>query len=373
MVAVTRREALIGAALAVLATRAGAQATLPPGRRWQEFDALCAGAVTERRTPGLSATVAQSARILFTQAYGWAELASRRAATPETPFSVASVTKQFVAVLFLLLGREGRLTLGDAVARWLPEFPHARDISLLMLLNHTSGLRDYSTIPRRRLIEEAGRDYSNEEIVARMAATRPLLEFAPGTRWAYSNTGYVLLGAIAERAADQELATLLRERLFLPAGLVRTSWGPPGDGSGARGYQFSGGAWAPIPYVSPSYIGASGAIWSTAADLCAWQAALHSDRILKPAEHSQLLAPTIVPGSGARRGASAYGLGIRTGEALGRSVYWHTGSTAGFAADLRYYPETGVSIALVANADASRMGSFPAAARQSALDAVKEV
>jgi CubicO group peptidase (beta-lactamase class C family) len=240
-----------------------------------------------------------------------------------------------------------------------------------MLLNHTSGLRDYIDVPREQLVRAAGRDYSNEEIVALMAAMRPLLAASPGTAFSYVNTGYVLLGAIAERAADLPVGALLADRLFRPAGLHRTSWGPPSQGDVALGYTFDGSGWLRIPYVSPSYIGASGAVWSTAQDLCSWQTALHSGGLLRPAEKTELFKPALVPNRPIPDPSeSTYGLGIRRGQALGRSVFWHSGNTAGFSADSRYYPAGGISIAMLANTDAaSKMAAFPRAAREAALRA----
>jgi len=372
MVRISRRQILVGAPLALLAAPAAGKRPQAVADRWRELDALAAAAVAVGGTPGLAVAVARNGEEAFSRGYGLADVEARRAVTPDTPFCIASITKQMIAALFLILQREGRLRLDDPMARWLPDFPYSRAISLRMLLNHTSGLADYIDVPRERLAQAAARDYSDEEIVAQMAAVRPLLTAPPGTVWSYVNTGYVLLGVIAKRAANLPIETLLADRLFRPAGMSRTAWGPPSGSNGARGYTSSGGGWRRIPYVSPTYVGASGAIWSTVGDLCSWQTALHAGGLLRAAEITELLTPARVPNRPAPGpGESTYGLGIRSGQGLGRTVYWHSGNTAGFSADLRYYPAERISIAMLANTDAaSRMAAFPRAAREAALRAI---
>lgn len=371
MTKISRRQIIVGAPLALFAPREAAGRPQPTSDRWREVDALCAEAVADGGAPGLALAVAQNGRVAFGRAYGLADVEAKRAARLVTPFCIASVTKQMIGALFLILQRTGNVRLDDPMARWLPDFPHGREISLRMLLNHTSGLADYINVPREQLVRAAAKDYSNSEIVAHLAAMQPLLSAPPGTAWSYVNTGYVLLGVIAERATNRRLDELLAVRLFRPAGLTRTSWGPP-KGSAAQGYTSGEGGWRRIPYVSTSYIGASGAIWSTVGDLCSWQTALHSGRILRTAEMAEFLAPArLLNQPEPTGGRTHYGLGISSGQAFGRPVYWHSGNTAGFAADLRYYPSGGISIAMLANTDAgSKLAAFPKAAREAALRAV---
>jgi CubicO group peptidase (beta-lactamase class C family) len=210
-------------------------------------------------------------------------------------------------------------------------------------------------------------DYSADRIVARMAATRPLFRSDPGDRWAYSNTGYVLLGVAAERAGRGSIAELLEREVFRPAGLTATAWDQPGDPAGARGHTLQGGRWIAAPPVSASFMGASGAIRSTAADLCRWGEALADGRLLDQKELDEMTAPARPR---RHRDPPPYGLGVLSGRAFGRRVLYHTGSTAGFSADWRCYPDDAMALAMIANADAERMGGAPQAIRKAALEAL---
>jgi CubicO group peptidase (beta-lactamase class C family) len=138
------------------------------------------------------------------------------------------------------------------------------------------------------------------------------------------------------------------------------------------GYGFRDGGWVRAPLVSSSYVGASGAIRSTARDLCRWYDALFGGKVLAPEELRRMLAPATLTGGGSTLtpGGSGYGLGVWTGTAAGRRVAWHAGSTAGFAADARHYPDNGVSVVMLGNADSGRMGSEPRRIRQAVLDVV---
>jgi len=207
-----------------------------------------------------------------------------------------------------------------------------------------------------------------------MARTEPRFVHEPGAGWTYSNTGYALLGVIAERAGGAPLETLLVRHVLEPAGLRETDWDsdPEGTLGRATGYGFRNGGWVRAPRVTSSYVGASGAVRSTASDLCRWLDALFSGRVLTTEELAVMAAPAqLADGrSTLRRNGSAYGLGLWTGSADGRRVAWHAGTTAGFAADARHYPELGVSVAMLANADAGRIGEEPRRIRAAVLRAL---
>jgi D-alanyl-D-alanine carboxypeptidase len=279
--------------------------------------------------------------------------------------------------LFLRLARVNALSLDDPASRWLPSFPRSDEFTPRMLLNHTSGLGEYTDRPFDALVRDAEREYSSDELVAYMAAIRPLFAHEPGTRWKYSNTGYVLLGVIAEKAGRAPLATLIEQQVLAPAGLGETAWdGDPARTQGrAIGYGFRNGGWVRAPLVSTSYVGASGAIRSTARDLCKWYHALFGGEVLTQEELSALMTPARLTSgrSTLTRSGSGYGLGLWTGRAEGRRVVWHAGTTAGFAADARHYPDSPASIVMLGNADSGRMGSEPRRIRQAVLNLVTEI
>jgi CubicO group peptidase (beta-lactamase class C family) len=170
------------------------------------------------------------------------------------------------------------------------------------------------------------------------------------------------------------LPALIEKHLVGPAGLLETSWDTDPDGAQERaaGYGFRRGGWVRAPRASTSYVGASGAIRSTARDLCRWYEALFGGKVLTPEELRTMMMPaTLADGrSTLTRSGSGYGLGIWTGTAGGRRVAWHAGSTAGFAADARHYPDDGVSIAMLGNADSGEMGAEPQRIREAVLNAI---
>jgi D-alanyl-D-alanine carboxypeptidase len=368
----TRRGFLLSLSGLLVGCRAAASTSTPlEVSRWAEVERLGARFVTARRMPGVSLAISHEGIPVFTGAWGYADLERCEQATTGTRFRIASVTKTFIGVLFLRLARSGILSLDDPASRWLPEFPRSGDFTIRMLLNHTAGLGEYTRRPLDILARDAQREYSNEALLAYMAALEPLFVGEPGGQFSYSNTGYVLLGIVAERAARVPLPQLLEEQLFVPAGLEETAWDDDHDPPTARatGYGFHRGSWVRAPFASSSYVGASGAIRSTARDVCAWYDALLRGTLLCAEELHEMLTPaTLTDGRPVltRRG-SGYGLGIWSGRTEWGRVVWHTGSTAGFAADARHYADHRLSIVMIGNADARRVGSEPRRIREAVL------
>jgi D-alanyl-D-alanine carboxypeptidase len=276
-------------------------------------------------------------------AAGLARIRPRLTMAPSDRFRIASITKTFVATVALQLAAEGRLRLADPVDRWVPGLvPEGRSITLRELLDHTSGLYDY-TADREwtaQRIAHPGRTWTPRELV-RVAARHKLL-FRPGTDWHYSNTNYVLLGLVVEAAARASLGDELRERIFRPLRLVATSF-PPGSsipGRVAHGYLGSLPG-LPIPpgqlldvtsLVSPSSWGA-GQIVSTADDVTAFLAALLGGRVLQPAQlaamKSRVTTMRREQGIIVQRTAD-YGLGLEIHQSPCGTTYGHDGDTPGW-------------------------------------------
>ncbi len=371
----TRREFLASLPASLAACRTlGSPPAQTGAASWARVENLCQSFVAARRAPGISLAVSRNGVIVFAGGWGLSNREQGGVVTPQTLFRIASVTKTFIGALFLKLEDAHRLSLDDAASRWLSDFPRSDDFTLRMLLNHTSGLGEYTERPFDVLVRDAQRDYPVDALLAYMAAIKPLFVREPGTGWRYSNTGYVLLGVIAERAGGAPLPTLIEQQLAAPAGLRETAWDSDPDQAQERavGYGFRNGDWVRAPRVTSSYIGASGAIRSSAGELCKWYDALFGGTVLTPEELSRMLMPARLTGgrSTLTSSGSAYGLGVWTGRADGRRVAWHAGSTAGFAADARHYPDDGVSIVMLGNADSSRMGSEPRRIREAVLDLV---
>jgi len=256
-------------------------------------------------------------------ARGYADRATRRPMRAGDRFRIGSLTKTFTATVVLQLAGEGRLSLDDTVERWLPGLvPGGERITVRQLLNHTSGLFNYTDDEQvlEGMLSDRRRAWSPRELVAIGTAHPPT--FAPGTRWAYSNTGYIVLGLIAEAVDGRPLATQLETRIFTPLKLRHTSFDsePQIAGRYAHGY-FVG---RDVSVLNPTGAWAAGAMVSTAADVGRFYRALLRGRLLRPEEMRAMTTTVpIVPGA-------RFGLGIaRTRTACG-TTWMHGGDIPGY-------------------------------------------
>ncbi|WP_211765228.1 serine hydrolase domain-containing protein [Kutzneria sp. CA-103260] len=278
----------------------------------------------------------------------WTKEDHRLAAGDE--FRMGSNTKTMMATLVLQLVADGRLALTDPVRKWLPDkVPNGQAITLRMLLNHTSGLYDYTNDPAL-LPSILGRDphpWTNQELLAVGVQHPPL--FPPGTQWSYSNTNYVAIGAVLERATGKSVADLVRDRITRPLGLQHTYFATDGSWSGphVRGYEPDA---AHLPPEMPADIGtivgprhdghvdvsdnnvrwggAAGAVVSTASDWARFYAALMSGKLLPAAQLAQMR--DTVPVFPDQPDGPGYGLGIETGTTPCGTVWEHDGGVPGY-------------------------------------------
>jgi D-alanyl-D-alanine carboxypeptidase len=312
--------------------------------------------------PGIAATVILADGRTWTGVAGDAVAATHAKVTPETPFAIASVTKTFTAALILRLAEQGRLTIDDPLARWLPDYPNAARITLRMLLQHTSGLADFFQNPKldAALNRAKGRAWTPSEVLPFVA--KPA--FPPGRGWGYSNTNYVLLGLVAELAGGAPWADQVRQDFFVPLGLASTYVQgvaapavPPAHANqmfvGYAGKILpkdlsDGSTLAPFTAVATAAY-AAGSIASTTEDLARWARALYGGDVLAPASLAEMLTfdPNIE-----RYAALAYGLGVSRVKLDGRFVaVGHTGALAGTRASIRWLPKQRVSVAVLFNRD----------------------
>lgn len=352
-----RRQALFGlGGLAAMPAVAWAQ-TPPGGDPWARVRELAEAIVRDGLAPGLQVSARRGDALLFDQGFGFANLET---ATPMTAASVlraGSLTKQFTGAAFLLLEADGRLALSDPLSRFLPDFPRAADLTLERMLNHTSGLGNYTDTATPDEFIQAGRvDRSTAALVEAMRASPNLQAFEPGTDWAYSNTAYVLLGAVIEAATGQPYDEVFQQRLFTPLGLTGMAVDDaadvvPGRASGYYDTDAASG-FSNADFISMTYPGAAGSMRSTTGDLCRWHQALLGGRVLSPAGLTRMLTPArLVDGSLPVDGGSPvqYGLGISIGKAGGRDIVYHSGGIHGFGSYLGTYRAEDLSIATMVN------------------------
>lgn len=290
--------------------------------------------------PGASVLVLKDGEPRIRASYGMADLEANVAVTPATNFRLASVSKQFTAAGILLLSADGKLRLDDRVGQWLPSLPPAaRDVTLRQLLTHTSGLIDYEDVMPSSLTSQL-----SDQDVLRIMESQDGTYFAPGSGYRYSNSGYVLLGLVIEKASGQSFTEFLRRRIFEPLGMrdtvahVESRTVVPHR---AYGYSHENGKWARTDQSPTSATLGDGGIYSSIDDLARWDAALYDNRLLRP----ESLAAAFTPATPTDDPQIAYGYGWRiTGETL-----WHSGESIGFRNVIVRYPQRRLTVVVLTN------------------------
>jgi len=294
------------------------------------------------KVPGASLLVLKDGKPVLRKAYGYADLERGVAATPATNYRLASVSKQFTAAAILLLAEDGKLKLDDSVRRWLPSLPASdQGITIHHLLSHASGLIDYEDLMPPGTTEQL-----NDGDVLRMLSAETRSYFAPGQGYRYSNSGYVLLGLIVERASGQRLPEFLRRRIFKPLHmdhtLLREPAGPQPEHR-AYGYSEQDGRWIRTDQDLTSATRGDGGIYSSIDDLARWDAALYDGRLLKDA--SRALAFAAQNKVTDEADVEAYGYGWR----IHGDVRWHSGESIGFRNVIVRWPKQHVTVVLLSN------------------------
>jgi D-alanyl-D-alanine carboxypeptidase len=310
-----------------------------------DLDAFISRTVSEQHAIGVTVGVMQDGKVIFNKGYGLASTSTKAAVTPDTLFAVGSITKQFTCAVVLQMAEEGKFSFDDRVARFRDDFGHAREITLRDLGNHVSGYRDY--YPLDFVDREMAREWPAEKII--QAFTSRPLDFAPGTRYSYSNTGYLMLGHFAELVGGRSFAQSLDERIFKPLGLTHTRYEPArGEPGLAEGYTPIGlGPAEPSIPEGKGWIGAAGGIWSTPGDLMKWDLALMEGKVLKPASWTVMTTPRALPDGR----SSAYGCGQAIRDRGPVLVLMHGGAVSGFGARNAFVPATRSAVVVMANAD----------------------
>ncbi|HYE38373.1 MAG TPA: serine hydrolase [Ramlibacter sp.] len=295
--------------------------------------------------PGAAVIVTKGGKVVFRRAYGLANIEQRTPLDPGMVLRIGSVTKQFTAAAILMLQEEGKLDLADDIGKHLPDFPtQGQKITIEHLLTHTSGI--YSYTRKHDFKDKQHADASVGEVIA--AFKDEPLDFQPGTRWAYSNSGYYLLGAIIEKVSGKPYAEFIHQRILAPLKMTHTAYeGVGGRTPQAIGYSPAQGKLAPSAALSPSKTYAAGALVSTVDDLARWDAAIASGKLLKPATWQRVFTPYALA-SGA---STNYGYGWETGKLQGTPMVAHGGNTNGFSTYTMRVPAEQLYVAVLSNAE----------------------
>ena len=297
--------------------------------------------------PSASVAVVQAGRLVYAQAYGSAQLEPPVAARGEMRYSIGSISKQFCATAILLLQQEGKLSLDDPVAKFLPDLTRARDVTIRQLLSHTSGYQDYwpqDYVPLFML------DSVTAQGILERWARKPL-DFEPGTQWQYSNTNYVAAGLIVEKASGMPFFEFLRTRILAPLGLqsvVNVDVGrlPQSDPTGYQ--RFALGPPRAAPKEGKGWLFAAGELAMTASDLARWDITLMNQSLLSAGSYRAMETETLLKNGS----ATGYGLGVDVGTNAGRRVISHGGEVSGFTATNLVYPDDHTAVIVLVNQDA---------------------
>jgi CubicO group peptidase (beta-lactamase class C family) len=290
--------------------------------------------------PGASVAVLQAGKAVVRRAYGLANVEAHEAATPATNYRLASMTKQFTAAAILLLAEDGVLSIDDTARRWLPTLPRSANAVLVRhLLAHTSGLIDFED-----LIAQGSSTQLHDADVLALLAAQDRSYFPPGSRFRYSNSGYILLALIVARASGAGFAAFLRRRIFEPLGMQGTiafEAGISEVSQRAFGYGNAGGIWERTDQDLTSATLGDGGVYSSIDDLAKWDAALYDDRLLGP----ESLRQAFTAAADSDDAAVRYGFGWRlSGDAL-----WHSGESIGFRNVIVRYPQRRTTVIILTN------------------------
>lgn len=327
----------------VLLLRALLPAQITGTKMAAAFDQVLAERFTTD-APGGAVLVARGNTVLYEKAIGLANLNTKQALTIHHQVRIASVTKQFAAVAILQLAEAGKLKIGDSIQEYVAFPVKEHSITIEHLLTHTSGIADF-TRSAAYTPEAYARDISLPELIA-LFANEPL-EFAPGTKWSYSNSGYILLTAIIEKASGQTWPDYAREHLFEPAGMVASSAAVTGDPLDVEAVGYAEGVhgWEPAYPISLSWPQAAGGIRSTVRDMWAWNRSVFTGKLTSATMMAKAhRAFHLSDGS-----ATDYGYGWFLQNVQGSPTIEHNGGIDGFNSASLYLPEEDLYVAVLVN------------------------
>jgi D-alanyl-D-alanine carboxypeptidase len=336
-------KSLLCLVLSLLSFAPAANGALPEDAK-AKIDAAANQILSSTKVPSASIAVVVDGQIAYLQAYGMARISPPMEATPQMQYSVGSISKQFTAAAILLLAQQHKLTLDDPVAKYLPDLTRANEVTIRMLLSHTSGYQDYW--PEDYVMTSMMTPATAQHILD-VWAKRPL-DFDPGAQWQYSNTNYVIAGRIAEQVSGTPLIELLKRRIFMPLGMndvydSDASKLPATDPTGYERYAL--GPPRPAPQEGAGWMFAAGELAMPAHDLALWDISLMNSSLLDAASYEQMFKPVLLKDGS----SSGYGLGVFLGKRNGHTYIEHSGEVSGFVSENIIYPDAHAAIVVLTN------------------------
>jgi D-alanyl-D-alanine carboxypeptidase len=309
-------------------------------------DAVGSQAVTSESVVGVSIGISRGGKLLYANGYGLANVELDVKASTDSVYRIGSITKQFTAAAILLLVEDEKIELDDPLKKFFPDYPkHGQDVTVAELLSHTSGIKDFTRLPTYRT--EQPNEVTPSQVIDRFQNLP--LDFEPGEKFQYCNSGYFLLGAIVEQVAEQSFEQFLQDRLFKTAKLKHTY----SDKYTAvipnrtTGYSRWNGNLRNAPYLNMKQTTGAGDLVSTVTDLLLWNDALMNNQILRPETTIRMTTK----GKLNNGKPTNYALGLFVRSLDGNKVIRHGGGINGYRAELAYFPDSKLTIAVLANSD----------------------
>jgi CubicO group peptidase (beta-lactamase class C family) len=343
----TSRWILAASLFAALVSAAAAHAVLDD-QLSATVDEFVNSELRAQHIPGVALAVVQDGKILKAAGYGLANVELSVATKPESIFQTGSVGKQFTATAVMMLVEEGKIGLEDKITRYFPNAPAAwKDITVRHLLTHTSGIPDYTSKKAGGAINMRT-DYTEDELVKKIAGLP--LDFQPGEKWSYSNSGYLLLGVLIHHVTGEFYGDFLQHRVFQPLQMASTRIISEADiiPNRSAGYRLVKGDLKNQQWVSPSLnTTADGALYTNVLDLAKWDAALYTEKLLKKSSFDQMWTPVKL-NSGK---TYPYGFGWSIADVNGHHLLHHGGAWQGFTMHISRYVDDQLTIVVMTNLD----------------------
>ena len=331
--------------LVVSQTASGVAQTSPP--QADTVDACVQAEMQRQHIPGVALLVARGGKILRAQGYGLANVELQAPVKPQTIFQSGSVGKQFTATAIMMLVEEGKIKLDDSITDYFKGAPATwKQVTIRELLSHTAGFTDYpETFDFRK-------DYTEADLL-KIVEGIPLA-FPPGTKWSYSNLGYLTLGVLIHQVTGKFYGDFLQERIFQPLGMTTTRIISEADiiPNRAAGYRLVRGELKNQEWVSPTLnTTADGALYFSILDLAKWDAGLYTEKVLKRSSLEEMWTPARLKNG--EPNSDHYGFGWEIGSENGHRVIEHGGAWQGFKTQISRYVDDKLTVVVLTNLDSA--------------------
>ena len=318
----------------------------------ESIDRIATQVLEQTDVPSASIAIVQHGKLVYTHAYGKARLQPPVPATPVMRYSIGSISKQFTAAAILLLQEDGKLSLDDTVGKFIPGLTRGDEITIRQLLSHTSGYQDFW--PEDYVMTTMKPTATAQQIMDTWG--KKALDFEPGAQWQYSNTNFVIAGAIVEKVSGEPYFKFLTERIFQPLGMTSV-WNSDQikltEADATPYYRHALGPLRVAPKEGFGWMFAAGELAMTPHDLALWDESLIAQSVLKPESYRQMFTEIkLADGKGTH-----YGLGVSIRDLAGHREIEHSGEVSGFVSDNLVLVDDGAAIAVLTNQDAVNAAS----------------